>query len=422
MFHTPSLLTDDVTRAIAQDLDARFVDPVTSLRGRHDKYYCTTIWVLSSMDEEMKRKNFEIRKRMQLCGNHSSVWPLFELKRRERNDLKKLFCFRLTFFYRWQFWSLLLSLLFSLSPIQLLVDNFRVVSALSSVFAWDWSISVGTVGDWNIFIETTAKTTIRVWNRLSHEIPSKFILMVDSSDDDAALTNNFFCITFLCSLLSSSAFHLPRVVVGQSQENHNNSSVISQSSSNIAETSSQQVTQSRIINQTLQSINNNNNNNSTIAKSKIHLNVDQQISDNTTSNAYKEDDSLLNEPNNNTNNNSKSLNSSSSTRPCYRYHPVSRRGTEFISQQVPGFRSFGGNNKYITQKNKYWTLTNRLIGDAFNENSFEIILGINRRRKEVNPRANDVHPVEQRLVVVNSSHRSSNNIQAVNKHHQTRVE
>lgn len=134
-----------------------------------------------------------------------------------------------------------------------------------------------------------------------------------------------------------------RVVVGQSQENHNNSSDISQSP-NIAETSSSQhqVTQSRSINQTLQSINNNNNN-SSIAKNKTHLNVDQQISDT----ASKEDD-LLNEPNNNPN--SKTSNSSSSR--CHRYHPVSRPGTEFISQQVPGFRSFGGNNKHITQKNK----------------------------------------------------------------------
>jgi hypothetical protein len=31
---------------------------------------------------------------------------------------------------------------------------------------------------------------------------------------------------------------------------------------------------------------------------------------------------------------------------------VSRNGTEFLSPQVPGFRSFGGNNKYITQKNR----------------------------------------------------------------------
>ena len=137
--------------------------------------------------------------------------------------------------------------------------------------------------------------------------------------------------------------HLFRAIVGQSQENHT-SSVISQSP---AEPSSQVTTQtSRTINQTLQSINNNNNNNnSTIAKSKIHLNVDQQISSDS-----KDDELLLSqEPNNNSN---KSNTSSSSSKTCYRHHPVSRRGAEFISPQTPGFRSFGENKKYITQKNK----------------------------------------------------------------------
>jgi hypothetical protein len=122
------------------------------------------------------------------------------------------------------------------------------------------------------------------------------------------------------------------------QENHNNSSVISQSSSNITETHQ--------VNQTLQSINNNNNNNnSTIQKSKIHSNVDQQINDSSC-----KDEELLLEPNNNTNSNF-----SSTSRACFRNHPVSRRGTEFISQQVPTFRSFAGasNSRYITQKNKY---------------------------------------------------------------------
>jgi hypothetical protein len=125
------------------------------------------------------------------------------------------------------------------------------------------------------------------------------------------------------------------------QETHNNSSAISQSSSNIAETQ-HQVTQSRsvIYNQTLQSINNNNN--------KIYSNVDQQLND-----PNKDDEEVLIEPNNNTNNNNTNhfIN-----RACYRHHPVSsRRGTtEFISQQVPSFRSFGGgsNNRNITQRNK----------------------------------------------------------------------
>jgi hypothetical protein len=133
------------------------------------------------------------------------------------------------------------------------------------------------------------------------------------------------------------------------------------------------VTQSRTINQTLQTINNNNNNNfsTTIAKNKIHMNVDQsspQInSSNNSSNnhtEFKEVDhqDSLNEPNNNTskeicNNTStttknSSSTSSSSSKSCYRNHPVSRNGTEFISPQVPGFRSYGGNNKYITQKNR----------------------------------------------------------------------
>jgi hypothetical protein len=123
--------------------------------------------------------------------------------------------------------------------------------------------------------------------------------------------------------------------LGQSQEIH--------SSSTSSEPSLQVTTPtSRTINQTLQSINNNNNNNSTIAKSKIHLNVDQQISSDS-----KDDELLSHEPNNNTN----KSNTSSSSR-TYRYHPVSRRGAEFISPQVPGFRSFGESKKYITQKNK----------------------------------------------------------------------
>jgi hypothetical protein len=155
--------------------------------------------------------------------------------------------------------------------------------------------------------------------------------------------------------LSSSLHPFIRAIVGQSQENHNNSPVISQSSNIIiAEPSShlhQVTTQtSRTINQTLQSINNNNNNNnnSTIAKDKAHLNVDQQISSDS-----KDDESLLShEPNNNTNKPNSSSSSSKSSSSCFRHHPVSRRGTEFISQQVPGFRSFGGSNRYITQKNK----------------------------------------------------------------------
>jgi hypothetical protein len=156
---------------------------------------------------------------------------------------------------------------------------------------------------------------------------------------------NFFTF-FRCLVIAASPSKNPftirfRVVAGQSQENHNNPSVISQS----PEPSPHQVTHSRTINQTLQSINNINNNN-TIAKSKTHLNVDQQISD-----TSSKEDEPISEPNNNTST-SKSTNSSPSTRSCYRHHPVSRRGTEFISQQVPGFRSFGGNNKYITQKNK----------------------------------------------------------------------
>lgn len=154
------------------------------------------------------------------------------------------------------------------------------------------------------------------------------------------------------------------------QENHNNSSTISQSSSNnhvIAETQHQVTTQSRtsIINQTLQSININNNNNSN-NKNKTHSNVDQQISSREPSCKEDEDvDEVLVEPNNNTNNNNSSSNINnnsnntnnqhySSSRACFRHHPVSRRGTEFISQQVPSFRTFGSgggpNNKYITQR------------------------------------------------------------------------
>lgn len=129
------------------------------------------------------------------------------------------------------------------------------------------------------------------------------------------------------------------------QENHNNSSAISQSPSNIAETQ-HQVTP--ILNQTLQTINNNNNNNNNNInqKSKTHSNVDQQLNDPN----CKDDEEVLIEPNNNNNNTNHFIN-----RACYRHHPVSRRGTtEFISQQVPSFRSFGGgsNNRYITQRNK----------------------------------------------------------------------
>lgn len=176
------------------------------------------------------------------------------------------------------------------------------------------------------------------------------------------MTNTFFLLQ-PSLVLSSPSRHFSsstinhnhpecRTAAGQSPENHNNSPVISQSS-NTAESSQHQVTHSRTINQTLQSINNNNNNNnSTIAKTKIQLNVDQQISDTTTNSDYKEDEPLS-EPNNNNNTRSKTSNSTSSARSCFRHHPVSRRGTEFISQQVPGFRSFGGHNKYITQKNKW---------------------------------------------------------------------
>lgn len=176
-----------------------------------------------------------------------------------------------------------------------------------------------------------------------------FFRIFFSFRSSAALLPSIFLRLILPTFTSSSI----RAIVGQSQENHNNLPVISQSPNIIiAEPSSQlhQVTTqtSRTINQTLQSINNNNNNNnnSTIAKSKIHLNVDQQISSDS-----KDDESLLShEPNNNTNKPNSS--SSSSRTSCFRHHPVSRRGTEFISQQVPGFRSFGGNNRYITQKNK----------------------------------------------------------------------
>lgn len=152
------------------------------------------------------------------------------------------------------------------------------------------------------------------------------------------------------------------------QENHSNSSTISQSSSNntvIAETQHQvtKESQSSIINQTLQSININNNNNGN-NKNKIHSNVDQQISSRDPSCKEDEDvdEEVLVEPNNNTNNNSSNINNNSnntnnhqysSSRASYRHHPVSRRGTEFISQQVPSFRTFGsggGSNKHITPR------------------------------------------------------------------------
>jgi hypothetical protein len=154
------------------------------------------------------------------------------------------------------------------------------------------------------------------------------------------------------------------------QENHNNSSTISQSSSNnhvIAETQHQVTAQARtsIIDQTLQSININNNNNGD-SKNKIHSNVvDQQIREPSCKEDEDVDEEVLVEPNNNTNNNNNSStiknNSNntnnqhySSSRACYRHHPVSRRGTEFISQQVPSFRTFGSgagsNNKYSTQR------------------------------------------------------------------------
>jgi hypothetical protein len=146
-------------------------------------------------------------------------------------------------------------------------------------------------------------------------------------------------------------------IVGQSQEtNHPNhhSPVISQS--NIAETSTSsseqfqqhQVTQSnRDINQTLHTINNNNNNNNNnclVTKAK-NLNVDPQFG---TVAVHDEDDCGIVEEQNNNNNNT----TTSSNRTCYRHHPVSRRGTEFISPTVPGFRSYGNINRYNTQRNK----------------------------------------------------------------------
>lgn len=141
-------------------------------------------------------------------------------------------------------------------------------------------------------------------------------------------------------------------IVGQSQEtihpNHH-SPVISQS--NIAETSTSsseqfqqhQVTQSnRNINQTLQTINNNNNNNCIVTKAK-NLNVDPQFGV-----SADEDDTIIVEEQNNNNSNT----ATSSIRSCFRHHPVSRRGTEFISPTVPGFRSYGNINRYSTQRNK----------------------------------------------------------------------
>lgn len=178
------------------------------------------------------------------------------------------------------------------------------------------------------------------------------------------------------------------------------------------------MTHSRTINQTLQSINNNNNNNTTIAKSKIHLNVDQQISADT---SYKEDDSSLNEPNNNTKSKTSNSSSSSSSRSCYRHHPVSRRGTEFISQQVPGFRSFSGNNKYITQKNKQVQPPNLTMLFTNSLVFVSVILGINRRRNEVNPRAKEDLQVVHHLVAFNNHNNNNNKIQTVNKHLQPRV-
>jgi hypothetical protein len=124
------------------------------------------------------------------------------------------------------------------------------------------------------------------------------------------------------------------------------------------------VTQSRTISQTLQTINNNNNNNfsttTNSVRNKIHMNVDQsspQINGSTSSN-HKEiakHPDQLSEPNNNTStpNDINSTSSPSSSKSnCIRNHPVSRKGAEFHSQQATGFRSTGGQNKYITQKNR----------------------------------------------------------------------
>lgn len=118
--------------------------------------------------------------------------------------------------------------------------------------------------------------------------------------------------------------------------------------------------------QTLQTINNNNNTTSTTTttidnKKKIPLNVDpQQINISSSHNSsYKEDQLPVEEPNNNINN------TNQSSAPCYRRHPVSRRGTEFIphqtqqllqqqqqQQQSTGGRSLSGSKYIVTQKFK----------------------------------------------------------------------
>lgn len=141
------------------------------------------------------------------------------------------------------------------------------------------------------------------------------------------------------------------------QENHNNQSSSSSSSNNVVIAETQH--------QVTSIININNNNDNSNNKNKIHSNVDQQISSRDLNCKEDEDvdEEVLVEPNNNTNNHNNINNNNnsntnnhhySSSRACYRHHPVSRRGTEFISQQVPSFRTFasGGasNNKYNTQR------------------------------------------------------------------------
>lgn len=50
MFHTPRLLIDDVTRTIAHDRTARFVDPMTSLE-------VDTKYIIAQQSELVGRRN-----------------------------------------------------------------------------------------------------------------------------------------------------------------------------------------------------------------------------------------------------------------------------------------------------------------------------------------------------------------------------
>jgi len=149
------------------------------------------------------------------------------------------------------------------------------------------------------------------------------------------------------SLLSPS-----KRLAGQSQENHqsnqNHQSIDPSSSSSDQE-------QRQVTPRIATHINNHNNTiNNNTQKNKLNVN-DQQISGLEVAATAVIEEPAASEQNNNSQLPTTTTTSSATTTPqrvCHRYHPVSRKGTEFISQQVPGFRSFGSNNRYITQRNK----------------------------------------------------------------------